>query len=222
MSAPRPGQPLVRRYLRGEHVSWAQACRVISADGDGVLAWLPEGAGFAHRVAAGGEPVRAAPIAEFGAAELVLGQWRSTSALILMPTGAAHSVWWIFVGGAFTGWYVNLEARSPVWSTPTGFGVDVVDHELDIVVAPDRRWQWKDEQDLATVTGLPGYWDEAGSERIRAEGIRVIRCVEAGTFPFDDTWCGFRPDGSWPLPILPDLGLPLPTLPDLGVPRQQD
>jgi Protein of unknown function (DUF402) len=202
-----PGETLLRRYRRGGSTSWLQACRVVAADTEGVFCWVPVGAGFAFRQRPDGSPVRAAPIADFASAQLRTGGWQGRSALILMPAGRAHSVWWFFAGGDFSGWYVNLEARSRFWHHDGWYGVDVIDHELDAVVAPDRSWQWKDEDDLAAVTGLDGYWDAEGSAEIRAEGLRVLAEVEAGRFPFDGRWCDFRPDPSWPVPRLPQ---PLP------------
>lgn len=196
---------MLRRYLRGSHVSWVQSCRLVRADHTGELLWLPIGAGFAHRVRPDGSVVRAAPVAEFGSGELVRGSWRGADVLILMPTDAAHSIWWFFVDGVFDGWYVNLEQRSPLWVRDGRFGVDVIDHELDIVVRPDRSWLWKDEDDLVAVTGLPGYWDAEGAASIRIEGERVLAAVETGAFPFDGSWCDFEADPSWPLPVLGEV-----------------
>jgi hypothetical protein len=47
------------------------------------------------------------------------------------------------------------------------------------------------------------YWvdDEI---RVRQAGKDVIALVEAGAFPFDGSWCDFRPDPSWP-PLPQDL-----------------
>lgn len=202
-----PGQPLLRRYRRGSHTSWLQACRVVAGDPRAVFGWLPVGAGFGYRQRPDGSPVRAAPIADFAAAELRTGGWQGRSALIGMPAGRAHSVWWFFDGADFSGWYVNLEARSEFWRHRGLLGVDVTDHELDIVVAPDRSWQWKDEADLDAVTGLAGYWDARGSAGIRAEALRVIADIEAARWPFDGSWRDFRPEPSWPAPRLPE---PLP------------
>jgi len=38
------------------------------------------------------------------------------------------------------------------------------------------------------------------AEAVWAEGRRVIPMIEAGEFPFDGTWCDFRPDPSWTWP----------------------
>jgi hypothetical protein len=208
------GSPLLRRYRRGAVTSWLQACRVVAVDSSGVFCWLPVGAGFGFRQQADGSPVRAAPIKDFTAGRLRLGGWQDRSALIWMPAGRAHSVWWFFAGSEFDGWYVNLEARTGFWRHGGAFGVDVTDHELDLVVAPDRNWQWKDEAELELVTGLPGYWDADGSAGIRAEGRSVLAELAAGRFPFDGSWCDFRPDPGWPVPRLPD------PLPDFGWPQR--
>ena len=215
-AALAPGQPLLRRYRRGPNTSWLQACRVVAADERGVFGWVPVGAGFGFRQRPDGSAVRAAPIADFASARLRTGSWEGRSALILMPPDRAHSVWWYFAGAEFSGWYVNLEARSRFWHVSGLSGVDLVDHELDIVVAPDRSWQWKDEDDLTAVTGLAGYWDAPASDEIRAEGRRVLAEVEAGRFPFDGSWCDFRPDPAWPLPRLPE------PLPDFDWPHWPD
>lgn len=207
------GQPLLRRYRRGVVTSWLQACRVVAVDSGAVLCWIPVGGGFAFRQLADGSPVRAAPIADFEAARLAIGGWQGRSALILMPPGRAHSVWWFFSGDEFDGWYVNLEARTGLWRYGDQYGVDVTDHELDLVIDPDRGWQWKDEAELDAVTGQPGYWDAAASAGIRAEGRRVLDDLAAGGFPFDGSWCDFRPDPAWPVPRLPD------PLPDFRWPR---
>jgi len=67
-----------------------------------------------------------------------------------------------------------------------------------VVVHPDRRWEWKDEDEFAARLAMPdAYWVE-DEERVRRAGKEVIALVEAGTFPFDGTWCDFRPDPAWP------------------------
>lgn len=73
---------------------------------------------------------------------------------------------------------MNLERR-----VHRGDDIDIADHELDINVAPDRSWQWKDEVSFAEKTGHPVYWSVDEAAAIRAEGTRVARLAEAGTFP---------------------------------------
>jgi hypothetical protein len=49
--------------------------------------------------------------------------WQGYDILVLMLPGAAHSVWWFFADGAFTGWYVNLQDPC----VRTDDGVDTAD-----------------------------------------------------------------------------------------------
>jgi hypothetical protein len=99
-------------------------------------------------------------------------------------------------------WYVNLEAPPQRWPG----GVDTFDHALDIVVAPDRVWRWKDEGEYLERVGHPAYWTAEQAAEIRAEGERVVADIEAARFPFDGSWLDFRPDPAWPLPTLPSEG----------------
>jgi hypothetical protein len=76
--------------------------------------------------------------------------------------------------------------------------LDTVDWDLDVVIRPDRTWEWKDEEIFTERLAAPeSYWvhDEP---RVRKAGLSVIDLAEAGDFPFDGTWCDFRPDPSWP------------------------
>jgi predicted RNA-binding protein associated with RNAse of E/G family len=109
------------------------------------------------------------------------------------------SVWWFFAeSGEFRGWYVNLEI--PLGRTE--LGTDRIDGALDVTVDPHRRWQWKDEDEAAAAVEA-GRLGAEQLARLRAEGERLIGLAEAGAFPFDGTWCDFRPDPGWPAPALP-------------------
>lgn len=59
---------------------------------------------------------------------------------------------------------------------------------------PDLNWYWKDEDEFAERTDHPLFWTSTEAARIRAAGERLIAEAQAGRFPFDGTWCGFRPD----------------------------
>src|SRR3712207_6827603 len=136
--------------------------------------------------------MRAMPFPEWLASSyrLVPGTWQGPGVLKLLRPGVANSVWWFRDdAGAFTSWYVNLEEPAVRWDDGVLAGVDMVDQDLDVVVAPDRSWRWKDEGEFLERLALPEhYWvrDEAA---VRAEGERVVKQVEAGEFPFDGTWC---------------------------------
>jgi protein associated with RNAse G/E len=115
------------------------------------------------------------------------------------PPGADYSIRWFFQpDGTFTRWYANLEAPAVAWRDPGLAGIDTVDWDLDVVIHPDRSWEWKDEEEFAARLAMPdAYWVD-DEERVRQAGKDVVELVEAGAFPFDGTWCDFRPDPAWP------------------------
>ncbi|TYC20642.1 DUF402 domain-containing protein [Micromonospora sp. MP36] len=136
-----------------------------------------------------------------------------------MPPAAAHSVWWFFQAGTFAGWYVNLE--TPYTRGPAG--VDTNDQLLDIVVTPQRRWEWKDTDEFEARIGHPLYLDQATAAAVRAEADRVITRIEAGDFPFDGTHTDFRPEEGWPAlrlsadAVMPGGHRPWPGPPSAGL-----
>ncbi|WP_446219292.1 DUF402 domain-containing protein [Micromonospora sp. IBHARD004] len=198
-----PGQVIIRRYLRGPWCTWAQPMRVLADDERGLLLWHPVGSDFARLVDADGNTQHEITVDRMRDPKLTGLTWREYDVLVLMPPGAAHSVWWFFRAGVFAGWYVNLE--EPYVRRPDG--VDTNDLILDIVVTPDRQWEWKDTDEFDERIGHPLYFDEATAAVVRAEGDRLVKLIEAGEFPFDGTWTDFRPDGHWPPLRLPaDLG----------------
>ncbi len=133
-------------------------------------------------------------------AQTIPDTWRLDGALIYQPAqNDAQSVWWIFgADGGFSGWYVNLERR-----VHDGADIDVFDAELDLLVTPDHQWRWKDEESFAQKTGHPRFWSTAEAVAIRERGLRLARLAETRSFPFDGTWCDFRPDPAWEPPPLP-------------------
>ncbi|MFI6331055.1 DUF402 domain-containing protein [Micromonospora chersina] len=189
-----PGRVITRRYVRGDWCTWVQPMRVVADDERGLLLWHPAGSDFARIVDADGNTQHELTIDRMREPRLTVLTWTGYDILVLMPPGAAHSVWWFFRDGDFAGWYVNLE--TPYVRRPDG--VDTNDHLLDIVVTPQRRWEWKDDDELEARTGHPLYLDRATATAVRAEADRVVTLIEAGAFPFDGTHTDFRPEPDWP------------------------
>ncbi|MGC1212370.1 MAG: DUF402 domain-containing protein [Micromonospora sp.] len=194
-----PGQVITRRYLRGPWCTWVQPMRVLADDEKGLLLWHPAGSDFARLVDADGKTPHEVPVDRMRDPKLAVHTWQEFDILVLMPPRAAHSVWWFFRDGAFAGWYVNLE--TPYLRRPDG--VDTTDHVLDIVVTPQRQWEWKDADEFHDRIGHALYFDTAAAAAVRAEGDQLIKLIEAGQFPFDGTWTDFRPDEQWPALRLP-------------------
>jgi len=125
------------------------------------------------------------------------GRWDGPGPLILHRLGDAYTVWAFWQGPerAFTGWYVNFQ--EPLRRTAEG--IDTYDQELDIVIAPDGAWRFKDDE-------LMEPWIERGRftadevAAIRAEGARVAARLEAGERWWDESWSTWRPDPAWRVP----------------------
>jgi hypothetical protein len=189
-----PGQVITRRYVRGNWCTWAQPMRVVADNERGLLLWHPTGSDFARIVDADGNTQHELTLDRMREPRLTVLTWTGYDILVLMPPGAAHSVWWFFRDGDFAGWYVNLE--TPYVRRPDG--VDTNDHLLDIVVTPQRRWEWKDRDEFEARIGHPLYPDQVTATAVRAEADRVVTLIEAGAFPFDGTHTDFRPEPDWP------------------------
>jgi hypothetical protein len=197
------GREVLYRTIDGPRLASVRPCRVVSDDDRGLLLWLARGSAVMVEVAEDGRGIRDMPYAEWIGlrTKVVPGTWQGPGLLKFIPPDADHSVWFFRDDqGNFTNWYVNLEERALRWDDGRVAGVDVIDQDLDVVVKPDRTWHWKDEDEFTERLAYPdNYWvhDE---QAVRAEGLRVIKLIEAGDFPFDGTWTDFIPDPSWPVP----------------------
>lgn len=127
--------------------------------------------------------------------------WLATSVLWLARPGSSHAigVFWQGPEREFAGWYGNLQA--PLVRTPLGF--DSTDHVLDVTIAPDRTWEWKDEDEFAIVQER-GLILPADARAIRAEGERIIAAAEANAWPFNAGWEHWQPDPAWTVPMMPE------------------
>jgi Protein of unknown function (DUF402) len=126
--------------------------------------------------------------------------WRQYAVLSFAWPGVAHAVLlqWRASDGRFAGWYVNLQ--TPL--TRTSIGFDYMDQVLDIEVATDRTWSWKDGDELRASVER-GLFTPTQAAEIRTEGERAIGRLDARLEPFDDAWIAWRPDPRWPVPRLP-------------------
>jgi hypothetical protein len=194
---------MLRRYWRGGQLSFMKLTRVVADDDQGLRLWMPAGSPYWRFVAPDGRTHHDAPIDQLQGGRLIRQNWTGSDVLIWMPAAQPYSVWWFWVDGAFDRWYVNLEEPYVRWADRGCAGVDTADQAFDLVVAADRTWRRKDEEEFIARTGQPLYWSADQAARIRATGERLASLVEAGAFPFDGTWCGFRPDASWTVPPLP-------------------
>jgi len=185
----RPGDAALWRSIAFGRVRWAMAHRLVELTPEQVVLWVPRGTRGKRGVAALHECVDLSTF-DWSLRE---GVWRD-HCLKLTRFGDAHSLWLFWdEDGTFGGWYVNLQ--EPLRESPLGW--DSRDHALDIVIEPDGRWAWKDEEHLAAATARGRFTPEEGAA-ILAEGERVLADP-----PWPTGWEKWRPDPSWVVPELP-------------------
>ena len=199
------GEIVYLRHFQRDVVSGFFPMRAVQQDSDGVLLWGQQGSRSWTTIMVDGRWLRDTPLAEWVGGRKKPISWEVGHSLLSWhPTGADYSIRFFFRDGRFTNWYANLEVPAVAWRDGDLAGLDTVDWDLDVVIQPDRSWHWKDEEEFADRLRTPeSYW-VADEQRVRAAGREVIKLAEAGDFPFDGTWTGFRPDPGW-TPIAADL-----------------
>lgn len=205
----RVGSTAVRRDVFGGR-SWTEAPeRVLRADGRSVTAALWPGVktlasvdfiASQGDVDARAQRVRSLDSLADGTFELGVWTWQRTSFVTEVAAGRWFSVARLYDGetGRLTCWYVNFE-RPPSWRAD---GWDTMDLAVDLVVEPDGRWRWKDEDEYAHCRrlGLITEAEHAAVARAREEAVdRVER--RCGVFA-EDPGATWLPDPGWPLPAL--------------------
>lgn len=199
-----PGQQVVRRYFkRGETVVVVKHARVVRDDERGLLLWVAQRSPLRWLRTADGRSLHEVPFAEWITTpkRLMVGEWHGPGILILHPPDAAHSVWWFWrPDGSFASWYINLERAPARWHDGQLAGIDTVDYDLDVVANPDGSWEWKDEHEFVERQAFPDHYWVDDPDAVRAEGERAVKLFEARSFPFDGSWCDFRPDPAWTVP----------------------
>jgi hypothetical protein len=201
-----PGRTVLRRFWRGGRIGFLNVARVVGDDERGLRLWIPSGASYWRIIAPDGRTHHDGPIDALGEhAALTELTWTGSSVLVWMAPARAYSVWWFFdpKTGDFAGWYGNLEDPYARWDDGAAAGVDTADHALDLLIAPDGSWRFKDLEEFTARIGHPLYWTTAEAAEIRAEGERLGALASARAFPFDGTWSDFRPDPTWPTPQRP-------------------
>ncbi len=120
---------------------------------------------------------------------------------MLAKPGEAHSFWafWRDEDWKFLGWYVNLQA--PLERTSLGF--DSEDHILDITVAPDGSWAWKDEGEFEEARKV-GRFTKGEANEILAEAGRASAKIRNREWPLGSAWEEWRPSPKWALPTIPE------------------
>ena len=195
----KPGDVVALRYITTDsRIEMCWPYRVVE-DSDDLLA-LFVAAGSIYKA----EPKRSAAEKRSGTRTRVPQHeyvWRNDTLRLMFP-GKHHSVslFWSSEGQmrSLLKYFVNME--EPFRRTSVGF--DTQDHTLDIVVTPELKWHWRDEEELVNHV-KEGFFSAELAEAIRAEGLQVIDAVTRGVHPCLRGWADWSPDPTWPIPTIP-------------------
>ncbi len=129
--------------------------------------------------------------------------------LLHFELGDWYSTWlfWSSADHSFLGYYVNFELP---WRR-TALGFDSNDLTLDIVVAPDLSWRWKDQDEYEHRVGagvIPPKW----ANGVAAAREEVLAKLAAASSPFDGSLVGFEADPAWATPTVPIDWASLPVI----------
>jgi uncharacterized protein len=155
------------------------------------------------------------------------GQWRLEdsvwrwSELLIIIKPNQHRATWIRWSREreFQGSYINLQSRL----VRTRLDFDFRDHQLDILVDPNREWRWKDEDEL-NICVEDGRFTHQQAQSIREEGLLGIKDIEQALTPFSESWEDWFPDETLSHPTLPTdwNDLSMYTAEKNGTPQSKD
>jgi predicted RNA-binding protein associated with RNAse of E/G family len=212
ITAPKPLLPLgstaVRRDVFAGRVWTESPTRVLRGDEQSVTTAIWPGVRtlaskdfIASKSGADAAAARVSSLDSLAAGTFELGDWiwRWRSFVTDVVDGRWFTVTRMYdQAGALVCWYVNFE-RPPSWR-PAGW--DTMDLALDLVVEPDGRWSWKDEDEYAHSRrlGLVTPAEHAAVARAREEAVDQVE-QRLGVFG-QDPGASWLPDPAWPLPEL--------------------
>jgi len=214
MQRRRPGETVAIQEVWHGRLWAARPATVVRDEDDLLVLWCPGGTPW--KVAAT-PPGRAGPANRTDwYVDLLLRRdwvlvddvWR-TPTLWLLRAAEWRAVW-VSLPAPAEGWqwYVNLQ--EPFVRTEAG--IRATDLMLDVAVASDGSWRWKDERDFEALVAH-GLVDAATAGHVRAEAQRSVEEIARRAPPFDGEWLAWRPDPAWPRPELPH-GWELPVATD--------
>jgi predicted RNA-binding protein associated with RNAse of E/G family len=195
---PAVDETIVWRDVFRDRVVFARPMRVVAACDDWLVCSLLAGTPIKlHSTYKSGRRKQYIEDLATGDWTLQDATWHSTNLLMLSKADAWYALCLFFAAGSgeFLHYYVNFQRPR----RRTAIGFDTFDLCLDIVVAPDRSWRWKDEDEFARALEL-GLLSKDVERRVQAAGREVIAMIEAARDPFDGRYDGWRPAAALPHP----------------------
>jgi len=185
-----PGEPVVRREIVAGSPWLGWVVNVVEDTPDLLITYSPAGSEFHFPDGNWPTPDGRHPWHQYPG-------WQGAGTLMVQRPGDPYAVWhfWESPGRSFSGWYINFE--TPFERTAIGF--DTEDLELDIVIRPDRSWEFKDI-DLLWQRLDEGRFTLLEVRRILELGDSIGAMVDSGRWWWDHRWTDWVPDPTWDVP----------------------
>jgi protein associated with RNAse G/E len=126
--------------------------------------------------------------------------WHTNRLLVLLKPQEYYATmhFWQENTEQFLCYYINFQL--PFSRSECGF--DSLDLELDIVIDPEHRWCWKDEEDYQHGIDSGIILKEWAAE-IELSKPHIFEKMEKQIYPLDGKWLDWKPDSNWTAPKLP-------------------
>jgi len=190
------GDAVVLRYVTtGGRIEMCWPCRVVADRDDLVALFIAAGSPYKASPKKTAAEKRRQPRPALPPDEYV---WRNDTLRLMLPA-ASHSVSLSWAPHAdarrLLKYFVNME--EPFRRNAVGF--DTQDHTLDIEVAPDLEWRWRDEDELANHVA-EGFYTAELAAAARAEGEHVIDALRRHDHECLRGWAAWAPPQEWRAP----------------------
>jgi hypothetical protein len=185
----------LRYVLTDGRIEMCWPCRVVKDSDDLVALFIAAGSRYKANPKRTAAQKRAEPSPQAPTGEFV---WRSDTLRLMFP-GRAHSVWLFWAdsddGRQLSKFFINME--EPFRRTPAGF--DTQDHTLDIVMHPNRSWEWRDEEELQNHI-REGFFTADLAIAARDEGTSAVQAILRAEHPCLVGWPDWAPEDDWEIP----------------------
>jgi protein associated with RNAse G/E len=128
-------------------------------------------------------------------------RWHTNRLLCLLEPEKFYSsmLFWRAEDSEFLCYYINFQL--PFLRGRRS--VDSLDLELDLIISPDLKIEWKDLDDYQTALARGAISTEWERE-IEAARDGILSRLENRAYPLDGSWLDWRPDAAWAPPALPE------------------
>ena len=190
-------QILYRELDEHSHVIDVKPVTVVEDSDERIVLWLPLGTPTKKPVLLKHIPSTPRDWVKRSWA-LVDSIWQWAELLIIIRPDECRATWVRWAADrVFQGWYVNLQSKPG----RTRLGFDIWDHQLDIIVEPDRNWRWKDQDELDLAVEL-GRLTPGLGKAVRAEGQVAVEEIERNGGLYSEGWEHWHPDATLTRPKL--------------------